>query len=636
MSLLSIICTTATLGLYQHFVSHQSSYGLHQLIQNLRFGHIILSSIMSIVIVLFHYLILFLFQITGLSNKLDLKQEQKKTNRLSRNKLVSNSNAMYNQASNDRLFHSYSYRFEEYATTTNSLRQRSSNEYAARGKSWFSHPSWHLPNAPKHSYKTSIDFQFHLQHQSGMDHVLSILRKYDVDPLRGFLPSQDPLQRLPHPQYLIWEDLADDLPKLLCARLGQARDPLNELPVVSIDKLETDRELRRAHLLLCLFAHSFIWGGTEPLDYLPEGIAKPLWAVSESLGLPPVLGHPSIVLNNWRRFDLKADICMENISTLNNFFDGRDESWFYLITVEIEAKGAAAILPMMLAIDAIKHYNEDKRAIIGKISLMISTIILLKIYYLASQAMQDEDEQEQSIDNSMVFSDEELVGSLDDYRIATFVTLQLQKVASAVRDINQSLANMKEGCHPFIFYHRVRPFLSGWKQNPTLPNGIIYRGVDNNRYQFYGGSAAQSALIPFLDIGLGISHDSTRSKDFLLAMRDYMVRPHREFLSYFETVACIRPFVIEILEEKLNSLSKTNVDSVKKVWLDLRVAYDACVEAVKDFRSGHMTLVADYIMAQQIKSSHNKKLEGSAGGKGTGGTDLMNFLKPIRDNCKNR
>ena len=27
-----------------------------------------------------------------------------------------------------------------------------------------------------------------------------------------------------------------------------------------------------------------------------------------------------------------------------------------------------------------------------------------------------------------------------------------------------------------------------------------------------------------------------------------------------------------------------------------------------------------------------EKLEGSAGGKGTGGTDLMNFLKPIRDN----
>lgn len=50
-------------------------------------------------------------------------------------------------------------------------------------------------------------------------------------------------------------------------------------------------------------------------------------------------GHPSVVMYNWRRLDTQADICMENLSTLNNFFDGRDESWFYLITVEIEAKG---------------------------------------------------------------------------------------------------------------------------------------------------------------------------------------------------------------------------------------------------------------------------------------------------------
>ena len=29
----------------------------------------------------------------------------------------------------------------------------------------------------------------------------------------------------------------------------------------------------------------------------------------------------------------------------------------------------------------------------------------------------------------------------------------------------------------------------------------------------------------------------------------------------------------------------------------------------------------------------DSSIEESAGGKGTGGTDLMNFLKPIRDNC---
>ena len=46
-----------------------------------------------------------------------------------------------------------------------------------------------------------------------------------------------------------------------------------------------------------------------------------------------------------------------------------------------------------------------------------------------------------------------------------------------------SLGAMREGCHPFIFYHRVRPFLSAWKHNPTLPNGVIYEGVSNERQQ---------------------------------------------------------------------------------------------------------------------------------------------------------
>lgn len=142
-----------------------------------------------------------------------------------------------------------------------------------------------------------------------------------------------------------------------------------------------------------------------------------------------------------------------------------------------------------------------------------------------------------------------------------------------LQDICLSLAAMREGCHPFIFYHRVRPFLSGWKHNPTLPNGLYYRGVSDKPLQYYGGSAAQSSLIALLDIGLGIysdkdcyyvqvyenpffcfilgiSHDSIRSKEFLLAMRDYMVKTHSEFLSYLETVACIREFVVSMLYSK--------------------------------------------------------------------------------------
>jgi hypothetical protein len=98
-----------------------------------------------------------------------------------------------------------------------------------------------------------------VQYFSDIDDLLLLLKKYDVSPQRGFLPTRDPLQRLSHEKYYLWEDMADDLPKLLGARLGQVREPLSRLPVISIDKLETPDELRRAHFLLCLFAHAYVF-----------------------------------------------------------------------------------------------------------------------------------------------------------------------------------------------------------------------------------------------------------------------------------------------------------------------------------------------------------------------------------------
>jgi Indoleamine 2,3-dioxygenase len=336
---------------------------------------------------------------------------------------------------------------------------------------------------------------------------------------------------------------ADDLPKLLGARLGQARGPLRQLPALKIDKLVTDAELRRAHLLRCIFAHAYIWGGPEPMDEIPEGIAIPLWEVAKRLDMPPVLGHPSIVLYNWRRLDAEADICMENLSTLNNFFDGRDESWFYLITVELEQRGAASVVPMMLLIDAIQRYKEEAKHLTSQRERTESTTSTGRAETLHQtpdpvDLHSDDDfswEELRSNDDydggsgdqdDSPREEEALLGEVTSNRVATYVTMQLTKIADAIMGMVLSMGAMREGCHPFIFYNRVRPFLSAWKNNPTLNNGVIYQvslettelttifgadlmqclsqhyqGVSQERQHFYGGSAAQSSLLPFLDIG---------------------------------------------------------------------------------------------------------------------------------------
>jgi indoleamine 2,3-dioxygenase len=492
--------------------------------------------------------------------------------------------------------------------------------------------------------------------------------------------------------------------------LGQVREPLSRLPVISTDELTTTEELRRAQLLLCLFAHAFVWGGTPVMEYIPRGISIPLWEVSCRLDTPPVLMNMAITLYNWRRLDTSAGLNMMNLSTLNNFFSGRDESWFYLITVEIEALGAATVVPLMqINSDIQRAKSVPATKMSGGEKHIVRNVILLES-----------------------------------------ITSKLQVVADAIDKMTASLATMREGCHPFIFYHRVRPFLAGWKSNPALPNGVKYEGVymkwqdrpipsedavrsdnvtpvmgspskagswlsgamkaegkgglDACPPQFFsGGSAAQSALLPFLDICLGIDHSahdgSPNSNGFLASMREYMPRPHREFLKYLQGETCIREFMTSCRRElasEMGSSSAPDTDASSKsasspapgsvsgekeedgietststsdssepsnnpavtwTWrgsggvatavtaedgLDDRVydalktlcdTYDTCLLNFGKFRTGHISLVAEYILAQQRHGVSDKSIEGNAGGKGTGGTDLINFLKPIRDNC---
>jgi Indoleamine 2,3-dioxygenase len=167
------------------------------------------------------------------------------------------------------------------------------------------------------------------------------------------------------------------------------------------------------------------------------------------------------VLYNWRRLDAEADICMENLSTLNNFFDGRDESWFYLITVEVEAKGAASVVPMMLAIDAIQRHNEEKEMQIlrkermrnrtesnmsfGSDKSQDSVEInqarrIVRIEREDSNWDVDDNFQRRLLSSALdaeqdgeVRVEEALIGELTAINVAVYVSLQLRKIAESIK-----------------------------------------------------------------------------------------------------------------------------------------------------------------------------------------------------------
>ena len=69
------------------------------------------------------------------------------------------------------------------------------------------------------------------------------------------------------------------------------------------------------------------------------GIAIPLSSLAAAEGIPPLLTHTSLVLHNWHRLDPSGPIRTENLACNCRFLGGLDETWFYISTVEIEARG---------------------------------------------------------------------------------------------------------------------------------------------------------------------------------------------------------------------------------------------------------------------------------------------------------
>lgn len=96
--------------------------------------------------------------------------------------------------------------------------------------------------------------------------VEELLEQFNISH-HGFLPTDAPLGRLPDPYFAPWESLMQDLPSLLSSRTF--RNQADQLPTLSITRLATEAEQRRAYVVLCFLAHAYIWGGDTASDASP-------------------------------------------------------------------------------------------------------------------------------------------------------------------------------------------------------------------------------------------------------------------------------------------------------------------------------------------------------------------------------
>ena len=364
---------------------------------------------------------------------------------------------------------------------------------------------------------------------------------------RGFLPLQDPLRRLPK-AFDDWEELALRLPKLLVS--DRVRGAIADLPPFPVAAINDPRERERAMLLLSYLGHAYVWGGPRPALILPSVLAAPWYHVAESLGRPPILSYSSYALHNYFRFDPSREIECGNLALIQNFLGGIDEEWFILIHVEIERKAGPAMAALSACLDAADEGDAER------------------------------------------------------------LEALLTQVDSSLRAMYATLRRMPEWCEPFIYYHRVRPYIHGWKNHPDLPEGVIYDGVEaygGRPQQFRGETGAQSSIVPALDAMLGVGHKEDMLSTYLKEMRNYMPPAHRAFLSALEKRDSVRPFAQRAGRRELNS------------------AYNACLDALENFRSLHFEYAATYIFQQAQTDAKNPHAVG------TGGTPFMEYLKKHRD-----
>ncbi|MEW4468224.1 indoleamine 2,3-dioxygenase [Parasphingorhabdus sp. JC815] len=377
------------------------------------------------------------------------------------------------------------------------------------------------------------------------------LADYDITAERGFLSSFDSAHTVLPAELHPARDLAMALPRIIVT--GEARQHIEALPFIDLADFCASASLAQRRLAMVHYSflvQAYVWGEPEPPKALPKCIALPIWQLGNAIGQPPLLTYSSYVLDNWGRIDDSGPIDLSNIYMIQPFQSGQDEAWFVLVHVAIEARAGEMLASIPALVEACK--SGDTATLESGLSAM-----------------------------SAVWD-----------------------------DMNDIFGRMTDRCDPYIYFHRVRPWIHGWKDNPALEKGMIYEGVmetGGEPQAFRGQTGSQSSIVPSMDAFLGIDHAGDPLRTYLDQLHIYRPPEHRQFIDDIRANSVLRPFVTSAGSPILNEL------------------YNICVQNLTRFRTRHLEYAASYI---------NKQSKGGAGNVsdvGTGGTPFMKYLKKHRD-----
>lgn len=377
------------------------------------------------------------------------------------------------------------------------------------------------------------------------------LKDYGLSRERGYLSHYE-IEDISLPsQFAAVTQAAGNLSGLLTT--GRARHWLEQLDDPGLEdwaKESPEEEVRTAMVHYSFMVQAYVWGEPEAPAHLPANLARPIVALADRLGQAPLLPYSAYTLDNWSRLDKSGPISLENIYMFQNFAGGDDENWFVTVHVAIEAEAGVLL---------------DNAA---------------RLVTIAKQG--DEAEAER------------LLVEMDE----------------AWERIYEHFARMPERCDPYVYFHRVRPYIHGWANNSALDGGLIYEGVEKfggKPQAFRGQTGSQSSIVPAMDALFQVGHSDDPLKSFLDELHHYRPVPHRRFIEDLAEQSTLREFVAASASQSLKD------------------AFNACVEQAARFRTRHLKYAASYINKQA------GNLAGNDPDVGTGGTPFMKYLKKHRD-----
>jgi hypothetical protein len=301
---------------------------------------------------------------------------------------------------------------------------------------------------------------------------------------------------------------------------------------------------------------------------IPPVLSRALWNLCVVMNRPPVLSYASIILFNcWIPPETTEIRSLDEIKIRHTFTNSKSEFNFY--RVHFEAEWVARF-----------------------------------IVYLSENLWRAVEDKDYNVLATTLLSVADIIGALHKPQ----------------KDLNET------SVHSDTFYNSIRSYFN----YPC--EGIQFTGLEGTPLggqscplKYRGASGAGMALVPYIDLLLGIDVQEMTLQTILNDYFSYMPAPHRLCLNRAKKhTKMVRAAILAYVQnDSNNKLSVFDAELGKKMVF----AYNLCVEGMMQFRSRHQKHVDTYIINQLFVDG--KKAYATHGSLilGTGSTNFVEYLK---------